>query len=114
MKSVTVFGFLVLATLSPATAIEADQAKELLAGTWTSVIGTETWVFSEDGAWQQFSGGITREASYSVESMPANLFTLISSSGRRFVVHVSPDQNSLQLFVEGTVDQAGSFSRLRE
>ena len=91
------------------TAMEPDEAKAFLQGTWSA--NSETWIFTDD-RWQQFIGGVSTDTTYTVEAMPAEMFVVISGeTGRRYVVHATPQFGSMTWFVEGETQQIGFYSR---
>lgn len=92
-----------------ATAMEAEQAREFLQGTW--VAAAETWIFADD-EWQQFNRGVMLKTTFEVEALPADMFIVVSAeTGRRYVVHTSPQFNSMSWYAEGTSEQIGYYTR---
>lgn len=106
---VTLAAAIALASIAPAAAMDAQAARQYLLGAWTAP--GETWIFGDDGSWQQFVGGVTYESSFTTEAMPENLFVLVSSSGKRYVVHTSTNPRMMAVYAEGQQRPLGTFLR---
>lgn len=89
----------------PAFAYDEKKGAELLEGSWQSLASGETWVFDcAAGKWQQFIGAKQMGADFELIAMPANLIKIASSSGRKYIVHFSPDAMLIRVFLEGEDD----------
>ena len=95
--------FLILAMIcSPAQAMDADQARAALVGTWVSELASVTWIFGDDGSWAQYTGGETSDARYALSTMPANMVRLGTSNGRSFVLHFGYKNERLSMYPLGS------------
>lgn len=91
---------LVLASTCIGHALTAEDATTALSdGAWTGP--AETWLFTDQGEWVQYVGGVKYETRYTVEQMPANLARIVSSSGKSYVFHFSVDRTSVAVSTEG-------------
>lgn len=97
--------FAALISISPALAYDEKKGAELLEGGWQSLATGETWVFDiTHGKWQQFVGARQFDADFKLVAMPANLIKITSSSGRNYIVHFSPENTLIRVFLEGVED----------
>ena len=109
MKGLAIFGLAMMAAPG-AVAMDVEAAHAFVQGSWTG--RSETWIF-DDYSWQQFNGGTQTDTTFSIEPMPENLFTLVSTqTGRRYVVHVNEIGDFMTWFAEGETQPVGQYYRV--
>lgn len=95
-----------------ALAMDAEDGKAFLQGAWRAP--TESWIFEGD-TWKQFNGGLQVETSFEVETLPLDMFTVVSGeTGRRYVVHADRRVDTMTWFLEGSTDRIGYFMRSKD